>query len=135
MQTTDSEGYFASVKVGVKLGAISARRKQLEAEAANARLEALYEENTGTIWKSGFAGKSITLALANLKKAERELQTAIGELDDTIIRLSDADRSDVVRDRFEARVEKIRIGANLASVRASIRALKDSGAKITALDE
>ena len=133
LQRNDSDGYFASVKVGVKLGAISPARKQLEEEAAGARLDALLEENSGTVWKSGFAEKSIANALIPLRQSERSIVSALAQTNDTISKLANADRADVIRARMSAQIESIRISSNLAAVRASIRQLEENRRKIRSL--
>ena len=133
LQRNDSDGYFASVKVGVKLGAITQRRAELEDEAASARLDALFEENTGTVWKSGFAEKSIANSLVSLRKSEHSLIEALGQTNDTISKLGDEDRAEVIRTRLIAKIQRIQTLSDLAAVRASIHQLEENRKKIKAL--
>ena len=133
LQRNDSDGYFASVKVGVKLGAITHRRAELEDQAASARLDALFEENTGTVWKSGFAEKSIANSLVSLRKSEHSLSDALSQTNDTISKLADADRAEVIRARLIAKIQRVKILSDLAAVRASINQLEENRKKIKAL--
>jgi uncharacterized protein YceK len=133
LQRNDSDGYFASVKVGVKLGALSQRRKDFEDRAASARLDSLFEENTGTVWKSGFAEKSIAESLVPLRKSERSLADALAQTNNTISQLADADRAEVIRTRLMAKIQRVQILSDLAAVRASIQQLEENRRKIKAL--
>ena len=133
LQRNDSDGYFASVKVGVKLGAITQRRTELEDQAASARLDALFEENTGTVWKSGFADKSIANSLVALRKSERSLADALAQTNDTISKLANADRAEVIRTRLNAKIQRVQTLSDLAAVRASINQLEENRKKIKAL--
>ena len=135
LQNNDNDGAFASVSVGVRLGALSPSRRRAEEEAAGARLDALFEENTGTIWKSGFSDRAISRMITDLKKSDKELTLAINKADDTINRLGVVDRSEVMRARLQTKLEKIRVGANRASVRASIKQLEENRKKIKALSK
>jgi hypothetical protein len=135
LQRNDNDGVFASVSVGVRLGALSAQRNRAEEEAAGARLDALFEENTGTIWKSGFSDRAISRMVADLKKSDRELTAAMIKANDTINRLGAADRPEVMRARLQTKLEKVRVGANRAAVRASIRQLEENQRKIRALSD
>lgn len=133
LKRTDTDGTFASVSVGVRLGALSQHRIQAEEEAAGARLDALFEENTGTIWKSGFSDRAISRMVADLKKSDRELTSAMSTANDTINRLGAEDRPEILRARLQTKLERVRVGANRAAVRASIRQLEENRRKIKAL--
>ncbi len=135
LQQNDNDGTFASVSVGVRLGALSPNRRRAEEEAAGARLDALFEENTGTIWKSGFSDRAISRMVTDLRKSDQQLTLAINKADDTINRLGSGDRSEVIRARLQTKLEKIRVGANRAAIRASIKQLQDNQRKIKALSQ
>jgi|GEM_PF-1485615 len=133
LQRDDTDGAFASVSVGVRLGALSQQRQRVEEEAAGARLDALFEENTGTIWKSGFSDRAISRMVADLRKSDRELTQAMTTANDTINRLGAEDRPEILRARLQTKLEKVRVGANRAAVRASIQQLEENRRKIKAL--
>ena len=133
LQRTDTDGAFASVSVGVRLGALSSNRQRAEEEAAGARLDALFEENTGTIWKSGFSDRAISRMIADLRKSDQELTQAMTTANDTINRLGAEDRPEILRARLQTKLEKVRVGANRAAVRASIQQLEENRRKIKAL--
>lgn len=133
LQRNDSDGYFASVKLGVRLGAVTQRRQQLEDEAASARLDALFEENTGTVWKTGFVEKSIANSLVSLRKSERSLASALAQTNDTIAKLENAERTEVIRTQMTAKIEKVKLLSDIAAVRASIGQLEENRRKIKAL--
>ncbi len=133
LQRSDSDGYFASVKIGVKLGAITQRRAELEDQASGARLDALFEQNTGTVWKSGFAEKSIANSLVPLRKSERSLSDALAQTNNTISQLASADRAEVIRARLVAKIQRVQTLSDLAAVRASIKQLEENRQKIKAL--
>ncbi len=133
LQVNDNDGAFARVNLGVRLGALSSKRQRLEDEAATARHDALFEENTGTIWKSGFAERAIGRVVADLRKSEKEFASALHKANDTIKRLEASDRAEVVRARLQSKIEKVAIGSELAAVRATIKQLEDNRAKIRSL--
>jgi len=135
LQRNNDDGYFASVKVGVKLGALTQRRQALEDEAASARLDALFEENTGTVWKTGFVEKSIANSLVSLRKSERSLSAALAQTNDTISKLENAERTDVIRTQMSAKIERVKLLSDIAAVRASIQQLEDNRRKIKALSK
>ena len=115
--------------------AASPTRKRLEQEAAGAKLDALFAENTGTIWKSGFSKRATEQMINNLEQSAQTLQIAEAHAADIVRKLDSAERPEVVRARLLAKVERIRVGSNLAAVRASIRQLKANNRKIGALSE
>jgi len=133
LQNSDNGGTFARVNVGIRLGAFTQKRSRLEDEAAIARNDALFEENTGTIWKSGFAERAITRVIADLRKSEKELVVAISKANDTLKRLETADRADVIRARFQTQIEKVSVGSELAAIRAVISQQEDNLQKIRSL--
>ena len=133
LQRNDTDGTFASVSVGVRLGALSPQRQRVEEEAAGARLDALFEENTGTIWKSGFSDRAISRMVADLRKSDIELTKAMTTADDTINRLGAEDRPEMLKAKLQTKLEKIRVGSNRAAVRASIHQLEENRRKIKAL--
>jgi len=135
LQRSDSAGGFARVNVGVKLGALTARRNRLEEEAAGARLDTLFEENTGTIWKSGFSNRATTRMVAGLKKAERELAGALAGAHSTLSKLGTEEDPEIIRTQLLTKLEIIRIGSNRAAVSAAIRQLQNNQKNIRALSQ
>ncbi|MEM7291475.1 MAG: hypothetical protein AAF412_14065, partial [Pseudomonadota bacterium] len=135
LQRTDAGGGFAKVSVGVRLGAFSQQRRQHEADAANARLESLFEENTGIIWKSGFSNRATKRMLEELRVSERELSSAYKTSTKTISRLSGEDRPEIVRAMLSAKIDRVKIGAERAAVRAAIAQLQRNQTNISALSE
>lgn len=135
LQRSDSAGAFARVSVGVRLGALSQRRHRLEEEAAGARLDALFEENTGAIWKSGFSDRAIGRMVKDLKHSDAELTKALTGTQRTIAKLGSEDRPEVLRAQLLAKVEAVRIGSNRAAIRAAMRQLQENRADIQTLSQ
>ncbi len=135
LQRTDNAGGFARVNVGIRLGALTARRNRLEEEAAGARLDALFEENTGTVWKSGFSERATERMIADLRKADAELTNAISGTRSTLSKLGDEEDPEIIRSQLLAKVELIRVGANRAAVTAAIKQLETNRKNIRALSQ
>ncbi len=135
LQRDDNGGAFARVSVGVRLGALSAQRQQFESDASLARLDALVEENSGAIWKSEFSTRAMKDMSSDLRKSERELIAAVAETNETIAKLNTEDSPEVVKAMLIAKIEKVRIGANLAAVRAAIGQLEENRRNIRALSQ
>lgn len=135
LQRTNNDGAFARVSLGVRLGALSARRQRLEDEAADARLDALFEQESGTIWKSDYSKRAATRMIADLGNSERELTRALAHNENTIAQLSDQDRPEVIRTMLMTKIDKVRIGAERAAVRAAIQQIRSNRKNIEALSE
>jgi hypothetical protein len=132
---TENDGGFARVTVGVRLGALSARRHRLEEEAAGARLDSLFEEGTGQIWKSGFAQRASGRMIKQLLVSEQDLMKAKANTEDSIKRLSTADQPQIIRAQLLAKVQTIYVGSDLAAVRATIAQLRQNKAKFAAMSQ
>lgn len=135
LQRTDSDGAFAKVSVGIRLGALSAQRQSLEDEAAGARVDALFEENTGTIWKSGVTDKATSRVIAELKASETSIANAMRLADSTIAQLEKNQQPETTRAVLNARIERIRLGSDHAAVKAAIRQLETNQQNIKALSQ
>lgn len=133
LQNNDNDGTFARVNVGIRLGAFSSRRHQLEDEAAQARNDALFEENTGAIWRSDFAERAIGRVIIDLEKSKTQLVAALSKANDTIRRLETAERAEIIRTRLQTKIEKISIGSELAAVEATIKQLEENRTTIRSL--
>ncbi|MEO0329128.1 MAG: hypothetical protein AAF217_11100 [Pseudomonadota bacterium] len=135
LQQSDGAGGFVRLNVGIRLGALSDRRKRLEEEAAGARIDAMFEENTGTVWKSGFSERATTRVIANLKKSESELTNAINSTRNTLSKLGNEEDPEILRTQLLAKLELIRMGSNRAAVQAVIKQLKTNQKNIRALSQ
>ncbi|MDJ0612419.1 MAG: hypothetical protein QNJ29_02000 [Rhizobiaceae bacterium] len=135
LQRSDTAGGFARVSVGVRLGALTTRRNRLEEEAAGARLDALFEENSGTIWKSGFSDRAVSRMMADLSESERELTRALTGTKSTIKKIGEPDRPEVLRAKLLAQVAEVRIGAERAGVQAALKQLQRNRNNIRALSQ
>jgi len=133
LQSNDNNGTFARVNLGIRLGALTAKRQLLEDEAAQARHDALFEENTGAIWRSDFAERAIGRVIVDLEKSKAELVAALSKANDTIKRLQTAERASIIRTRLQTKIERISIGSELAAVEATIKQLEENRATIRSL--
>jgi len=131
--TGGDDDYYAKIKVGVRLGVLSQRRRNFEEDAENARLAALNEENSGPIWQSGFAAQSINKSMSGLRSAEKSLLQAIAAAKDTARRLTISERPELLYAALQSKLTIISLSADLAGVRASIRELKQNAGKLNAL--
>lgn len=129
------DDYYAKVKVGVRLGALSPNRIRHEEAALEARLDALNEESSGPLWQSRFAEKSISRSLSGMKAARSNLVDARAKARDTAARLSQADRPELVYAALQAEMAAISIGAEVAAADASIRDLEETRRKIGGLSQ
>jgi hypothetical protein len=130
---SSSDDYFAKVKLGVRLGALSNRRSRYEDAAEAARMDALGEENAGPIWQSGFAASSIGKALAGLRSARSNLVSALSTANETATKIGASDRPEVTYAAFQAKLGAINIGGQLAGVDASIKELENNQRRLSAL--
>ena len=135
LQRSANAGGFARINVGIRLGALTSRRNTLEEEAAGARLDTLFEENAGTVWKSGFSERAINRMLKDLKKSEAELDRAMIRAKQTIAKLEEDEDQTTLSVKLSVKIEIIRIGANRAEVRAAIKQLQNNQKNIQALSE
>ncbi len=128
-----SDDYYAKVKLGVRLGALSRRRANYEDAAETARIEALGEENSGPIWQSDFAASSIAKALVGLRSARTSLVSALATANDTAAQLGGSERPEIAHAAMQAKMNAIAMGGQLAGVDASIRELEANQRRLSAL--
>ncbi|MGB7334977.1 MAG: hypothetical protein WBD01_04220 [Salaquimonas sp.] len=128
-----SDDYYAKIKLGVRIGALSKKRRQYEDAAAAARLNALEEENSGPLWQSQFAAGSIAKSLAGLRSARGNLTSALAASQDTANNLAATDRPELVYAGLVAKMDIISISGKLAAVQSSIKELESNQKKLSAL--
>ena len=115
---------FAKVTLGVRLGAFSKRRIMAEEAAESARMDTLFEQNTGAIWRTEITKRSIDRLITDLGRTETELNKAEQKPHDTIMALGSVGVSRNPVLELQARLQKISIGAQLAETRAAIAQLR-----------
>ena len=135
LRRNESDGPFAKVNLGVRLGALSPRREQLEREAAGARLDALFEEHSGTIWKAGFSDKAMKRMIADLERSHHALTAAMSKSRDTINRLTTENSPQIVRAMLIEKINHVRIGSEHAAVHAAIKQLRNNRKNLKSLSE
>lgn len=133
--TSDNDNYYAKIKLGIRLGALTQRRSHFEDEAEEARINALSEQNYGPAWKSDFAASAVTKSLIGLKNARKAAQNAKASADSTAARLNSSERPEVIFAALQAKLSRIELGAQLAALNASINEMENSKAKLNSLNQ
>ncbi len=124
---------FANVTLGIRLGALSPLRAEAERAAETARQDALFEQYSGTIWKSEHAQHSIQGVIVDLKRTEQELALALAKTQDTIIALAGGESSETEFMSMQAKLRRIAISARITELRAAIKQLQKSERQLTSL--
>ena len=121
-----SEDVYAKVKLGVKLGALSPRRRAYEDAALAARQNSLNEELGGPIWRASYAESSGAKALPGLKRARDQVSAAKSSAERTAANLSASERPELLATALAVRVEAIGHGAELAGANAAIAQIEEN---------
>ncbi|MEZ5870792.1 MAG: hypothetical protein R3D32_02895 [Nitratireductor sp.] len=121
-----SEDVYAKVKLGLKLGALSPRRRAYEDAAMAARQNSLNEELGGPIWRATYAESSGAKALPGLKRARDQISAARNSAEKTAANLAASDRPELVANGLAVRLEAIGHGAELAGANAAIMQIEQN---------
>ncbi|MEL6921988.1 MAG: hypothetical protein AAFO77_13390, partial [Pseudomonadota bacterium] len=111
---------YAKLKVGVRLGVLSRQRDDFEQELRAARVEALYEPNTGGLWRAKKMSAANGRLLKNLLVQKREVAAALREARRTVAASRGADDPWLVSSGLRARIDVIALGGDLAGLTATI---------------
>lgn len=111
---------YAKLKVGVRLGVLSRQRDDFEQELRAARVEALYEPNTGGLWRAKKMSTANGRLLKNLLVQKREVAAALREARRTVAASRGADDPWLVSSGLRARIDVIALGGDLAGLTATI---------------
>lgn len=111
---------YAKVKVGVRLGVFHPDRSSFEEELKASRMDALYEANTGALWRadrlSGVNGR----VLRNLQMQRKQVASALKEARRTVAASAGADDPWLVSSGLRSRIDIVALGAELAGLDATI---------------
>ncbi len=123
---------FGGVKVSVKLGAFNPARKQYEAEAARARALSLRTEPGGIFWKINELISAHQRGRAGLVSSRNQL---VGSRANALRLKTSLPLGDPVylARRYKTEIEIIRLDAEIAAVKASIRQLDQNLQKLRQL--
>lgn len=119
-----------SLKVAVRLGALSERRHQLEEVARRARVDALSEQDVGVLWRTAELAKANDRGLNALYAVRRDLKAGLKQARRNTRRVPTAFEEDLFMPRMRARIDILILQADLAGVNATIADTKRINAKL-----
>ncbi|MEM9676530.1 MAG: hypothetical protein AAF890_00605 [Pseudomonadota bacterium] len=111
---------YAKVKVGVRLGVFHRDRAAFENELRQSRLDALYQANTGALWRADKMAGANSRVLHNLRLQRNEVASALKEAKRTVIASRNADDPWLVSSGLRSRIDIVALGAELAGLDATI---------------
>jgi len=118
-RSTNDEAY-AKAKLSVRLGAFDPRRQELEDIAEEARIQGLYEEQSGVFWRAGEIASANRRALSALTRQRQEILEALAQTRRTAA-IRDADyETELMMPRLRARIDVLALKAELAGLDATI---------------
>lgn len=118
---------FAKAKLSIRLGAFDPRRDELEDIAGQARIDGLYEEQSGAFWRAGEIVNANRRALDALRKQRGEIISAMTKARQTAAIRSTDYETELTMPRLRARVDILALKAELAGVDATIADTKRIG--------
>ncbi|MEL7273482.1 MAG: hypothetical protein AAGK33_08590 [Pseudomonadota bacterium] len=109
-----------TLKVAVRLGALSERRHQLEEVARRARVDVLSQRDSGVLWRTRELAKANDRGLKALHAVRRDILAGIKQAKRNTRRVPTAFEEDLFMPRMRARVDVLILRADLAGVNATI---------------
>lgn len=122
--------FSAKIKVSLRLGALRTRRHDLEDIAADARVESLFEEDRGVLWRAGAIGDANSRALSSLRQRRSELQQAIATARSNATITGDGYEDELTAVNLRAQIDIVAFRAELAGVDATIADTRKLGRKL-----
>lgn len=112
--------YSAKIRVSLRLGALRARRHELEDVAADARVDSLFEQDRGVLWRANEIGQSNYRVLSSLRKRRSELQEALSSARSNATITGVGFEEELTAVNLRAQIDVIALRAELAGVKATI---------------
>jgi len=112
--------YSAKIRVSLRLGALRGRRHELEDVASDARVDSLFEQDRGVLWRANEIGQSNYRVLSSLRKRRGELREALASARSNATITGDGFEEELTAVNLRAQIDVIALRAELAGVNATI---------------
>lgn len=112
---------YGKVKVSFRLGAFRKRRFALEDQAATARSDTFYENNTGVFWRTREFARANRRALSSLEKQQKLLTVAYGQARRNAERRSTLYHTELLGGKLRSKIDMLSLKADLRGLEATIR--------------
>lgn len=121
----------AKLAVSMRLGAYTPRRYQLEEIAEEARNAALFEPDRGVLWRSDEFAQVSRQIVRSLNKERSKVAIALQDAQRTAEMTASNDQPDMLAANLKARIDAVRLRAELAGIEATIADNGNLGRKLT----
>ncbi len=115
-----SNSGYGKIKLSYRLGAINPVRQEYEDIAAKARVEALYEENRGVLWRSNEMSQAVSRARAGLVAQRKQLKSAIAEARSNMALYVKGYEIEMLQPRYRGQIDAIALQAELLGINATL---------------
>ncbi len=121
----------AKIAVSMRLGAFRPRRYELEELAEQSRVDSLYEVNRGALWQTQEIARSHVGVLGSLHKQSRNVKSALRSAQVNARKGSSSYEPEMVASRLKARIDVLKLKAELAGLNATIVDTKRWNSKLS----
>ncbi len=118
--SSNRDDFYGKVKMSVRLGALSSKRRAYEDEAASARMDGLFEDQTGVFWRVRELQKANSRALSSLLVQRREVAAALEESRSNSRLGSRAYEPELFVPKMRGQIDTVTLKAELAGLDATI---------------
>ncbi len=118
--SSNRDDFYGNVKLSVRLGAFSAKRRAYEDEVTRARLDGLFEDQSGVFWRIRELQKANARALKSLLDQRREVADALAESQSNSKLGSRAYEPELFVPKMRGQIDAVTLKAELAGLDATI---------------
>ncbi len=115
-----SNSGYGKVSLSYRLGAINPVRHEYEEIAAEARVEALREENRGLLWQTSEMAQAISRARAGLVAQRRKVKAAMAEARRNMSLYVKGYEIEMLQPRYRGQIDAIALEAELRGLNATL---------------
>ena len=119
-----SDDLYGKVKFSYRLGAANPRRHEFEDAAMAARIEALHETRRGALWRANELANANSRARTALIRQRDQLQASLNQAQRNAEIYSRSFEVELLGPRIRARIDVIRVGAEIAAINATLKDMK-----------
>ncbi len=118
--SSNRDDFYGNVKMSVRLGAFSSKRQAYEDEVTSARMDGLFEDQSGVFWRVRELQKANARALNSLLVQRREVAAALSESLNNSRLGSAAYEPELFVPKVRGQIDAVTLKAELAGLDATI---------------
>jgi hypothetical protein len=121
-----NDSFSGKVSFSFKLGALAPQRFAHERQAKEAKLNAIRDQEGGTLWQIQMLHKAHARALAGLTDSQTKLNEALAEALKLVTVLSSVQNPEFIGTLIAAKIQVVRLLADKAAIDGSIEEIEQN---------